>query len=171
MFSTNKTADIYIKKGSHISISGSSNVNCFTCQYTNTIAEGCQEIKYKYEDNTFSLKNAEINLKSSSFDCGGRMINKDFNALMESEKHPHIKINFEEVKVLDNSFEVIAKIEIAHKVNRYAFEISTHDKKNYLGSLELSIEDFDMEAPRKLFGAIKVDPDITINFDLNLDIE
>jgi len=171
LLSTNKTADIYIKKGSHISISGSSNVNCFTCHYTKSIAQGCQEINYEYDNNTFSLKNAEIDLESSAFDCGGKMINKDFNTLMESDEHPHVKINFEQIRVKNNDFEVIANIEIADQINQYTFIISTQDKRNYFGNLELNIEDFGMEAPKKLLGAIKVDPNIVINFDLRLEIE
>jgi len=168
---TNETADIYIKKGSQISITGNSNVNCFTCHYSQTIAEGCQQIKYEYENDSYNLKNAELNLESKAFDCGGRMINKDFNKLMESEHHPHIKISFDKIKIIENDFQVTAEIEIADKINSYDFMISSENTTNYLGTLELNIEDFGMEAPHKLFGAIKVEPDIIINFDLNLQIE
>jgi hypothetical protein len=170
-FATPKTADIYIKQGSEISITGSSNVNCFTCHYTTEIASGCQQIEYKQNSNTIYLKNAEINLKSKAFDCGGRMINKDFNTLMESDKFPHIKIIFEEIIVMENGFEIFAQIEIAQKFNQCSFIISTQNNYNYTGKLELNIKDFDMEAPRKLLGAIKVDPEIIINFDFNLDID
>lgn len=171
LLTTSETADIYIKQESQISITGNSNVNCFTCHYTKTIAEGFQQIKYEVENNEYSLKNAEIDLESNAFDCGGRMINKDFNKLMESEKHPHVKINFKEIEVVKNDFQVTAMIEIAGKTNNYTFDISSEDQKNYLGTLEINIEDFNMEGPRKLFGAIKVDPNITINFDLILEIE
>lgn len=171
LLSTNETADIYVKKGSQISITGNSNVNCFTCHYTKVIAKGCQQIKYEYNEKSYSLKNAEINLESSAFDCGGKMINKDFNNLMESEKYPHIKISFKQITPKNKDFEISARIKIAGEENEYTFTIASDDLQSYLGTLELNIEDFGMEAPRKLFGAIKVDPNIIINFDLNLEIE
>ncbi|NBC57783.1 MAG: hypothetical protein GVY05_05805 [Bacteroidetes bacterium] len=166
-----ETADIHIEKGSQISIMGSSNVNRFTCSYSKAIAPGCQVIAYDYKHDTFLLEDAIIDLKSNAFDCGGKLINKDFNELMESEEHPHIKIKFKKIEVGNDEFLVHSQIEIAHKVNSYSFTISTINNYNYCGSLELNIEDFGMEPPRKLLGAIQVDPLITINFDLNLEFK
>lgn len=168
---TNETADIHIKKGSHISISGSSNVNRFTCHYTTEIAPGCQEITYDYISGRFLLKDATIHLESKSFDCGGKLINRDFNELMKSDEYPFIEINFKEIEVIKDNFIVYTEIEIADEVNQCSFTITKPNNYNYMGNLELNIEDFGMKAPKKLLGAIKVDPNIVINFDMNLEIK
>lgn len=169
--STNKTADIHIKPGSEITISGKSNVNRFSCHYTTEIAPGCQIISYNYLNKTFVLDNAEIKLKSSNFDCGGRLINKDFNELIQSDEHPNIKIKFTKIEFENDYFKVSTRIEIAEEINDYFFIIYPQHNQHYVGDLEINIEDFDMKAPRKLLGAIKVDPHISINFDLILEID
>lgn len=169
--STNNSADVHINKGSQITISGKSNVNKFSCAYTIQIAEGCQIVNYNVFNNIITLSNAEIKLKSEAFDCGGRMINKDFKKLMKSDEYPNIIITLTQINSKENHFNVDAMIEIADQINLYTFSIIPQHGNNYKGNLELNINDFDMEAPVKLLGAIKVDPNINIEFDLNLEIK
>lgn len=169
--STNNSADVHIKKGSQITISGTSNVNQFSCAYTTRIAEGCQDVHYNFFNNIITLNNAELKLKSKAFDCGGRMINKDFNKLMQSDEYPNITITFTQIDIKEHQYKVDAMIEIADEINLYTFIILPQHGNNYKGNLELNINDFDMEAPVKLLGTIKVDPNINIEFDLNLEIK
>ncbi|WP_176752655.1 hypothetical protein [Psychroflexus sediminis] len=168
--STDNSADVHIKKGSQITISGKSNVNQFSCAYTTQIAEGGKNITYNYFSNVITLNKAEIKLKSDAFDCGGKMINKDFNELMQSEDYPNVGITLIQIAVKEKVYVVDAMIEIADEINVYSFVISPRQGDHYTGSLELNINDFDMEAPRKLLGAIKVDPNINIEFDLYLEV-
>lgn len=168
---TNNSADVHIKKESQITISGKSNVNQFSCAYTTQITEGRQTVTYNFFDNIITLNNAQIKLKSKDFDCGGRMINRDFNKLMQSDEHPYIIITLTQINIKDNSFVVDAMIEIAEEINLYTFTIQPQHGNNYKGNLGLNINDFDMEAPVKLLGAIKVDPNINIEFDLYMEIK
>ncbi len=168
--STSKTADVHIKKGSQITISGKSNVNKFSCVYTTSIAPGCQIVDYNTLSSAIILDDAKIKLKSEAFDCGGRMINRDFNKLMQSEDYPYISITLTQINLKEDVFEVEALIKIAHQTNLYAFNILPQHNNNYNGNLKLNINDFDMEAPRKLLGTIQVDPVINIEFDLNLEV-
>jgi hypothetical protein len=165
---TNNTADIHINNGSEVIIKGKSNVNRFTCEYKSTISQGCNKITYNVFDNTYLLQDASLTLTTNSFDCGGRMINKDFNKLMQTDEHPNILIKLKHIKALNNTFNVTADIHIAGKKNTYTFEMYHKKDQKYTGALSLNIEDFDMEAPNKLLGAIKVHPEIDINFDLNI---
>lgn len=168
---TNNSAEVYIKEGSQISISGKSNINQFNCDYTLQLAQGSQKVYYNFFNNVITLSNAELKLKSEAFDCGGRMINKDFNKLMQSDEHPYILINLIQIYSEASHYKIDAMIEIADEVNLYTFTVSLKDGYHYQGNLELNINDFDMQAPVKLLGAIKVDPNINIEFHLNLDIK
>ncbi len=165
-----KTAEINIKKGSEVVIEGRSNVNHFNCEYITVISKGIKEINYNIYDDTYLLNDATLSLETKAFDCGGRMINKDFNKLMQSEDHPNILIKLKHIKAYNDIFKITADIYIAGKMNTYTFEMCLNEGDNYTGMLSLNIEDFDMEAPRKLMGAIKVDPEIDINFDLDISI-
>ena len=164
------STNIYIKEGSDITIKGESNLNKFTCHYSKQIGPSCLSIDYQQHNSIIDLKKVKLELESQHFDCGGHLINKDFNELMKVQKHTHISIEFEKVKIKKDHFDVYAKITIADIANHYNFEVIHENKQNYLGSLNLNINDFDMKAPKKLLGAIKVDPNISIVFDLNLEI-
>jgi hypothetical protein len=165
-----KTVEINIKNGSEVVIDGKSNVNRFNCEYTTVISQGTKEITYNIFDDTYLLKNASLKLDTKAFDCGGRMINKDFNKLMQTDDHPNILIKLHHIKAKNDTFKITADIHIAGKKNTYIFEMCHNEGDNYTGALSLNIEDFDMEAPHKLLGAIKVHPEIDINFDLDMTI-
>ncbi|QSS98244.1 hypothetical protein [Psychroflexus sp. ALD_RP9] len=77
---------------------------------------------------------------------------------MQSEDYPYISITLTQINLKENLFEVQAIIKIAHQTKSYSFNILPQQDNNYRGYLKLNINDFDMEAPRKLLGTIQVDP-------------
>ena len=166
-----ETAEIHIKKGSEVIIEGKSNVNTFSCEYTSSITQGYNTVNYNVFDETYVFENASIILQSKEFDCGGRLINKDFNDLVQSDAHPAIKIKLQHIKARKGIFSVKTNIEIAGKNNPYTFEMCHNKDDNYSGELTLNIEDFDLKAPKKLLGTIKVAPEINIYFNLDLLIK
>ena len=167
---TNETAEIKIEKESEIVIKGKSNVNRFTCEYTTIISEGSNNITYNVVDDSYIITDAVLKISSKAFDCGGRLINKDFNELLQTEEYPHILIEPTRIKKENNTYTVTTDIQIAGKEKTYSFEMLHNKGDNYIGVLSLNIEDFEMDPPNKLMGIIKLDPHIDINFDLDLVI-
>lgn len=167
---SNEVAVIQIKNGSEVVIEGKSNLNRFTCAYNANISQGSSAVTYNIIDNTYLLEGADLTLRSNQFDCGGRLINKDFNELMQTDEYPHISIKLNHIKAKKDTYAVNTAIKIAGKSKTYTFEMCHTQNHNYTGELSLNIEDFDMQAPKKLMGAIKVDPVIVINFDMDLVI-
>ncbi len=168
--SSDKVAEIQIKEGSEIVIEGRSNLNRFSCGYDANITQSKNLITYDIVDNTFFLKDANLMLQSKQFDCGGPLINKDFNKLMQTDLYPNISIKLNQVKVEQEAYIITANIKIAGKSKKYKFDMCHNQDNNYTGELSLNIQDFDLQAPNKLLGAIKVDPVIDINFDMDLAI-
>lgn len=170
-FFNEHTAKVRIGESSQITIAGKSNVNKFDCDYISAITAHEKEIKYKKVNNALLLENAKLNLKSADFDCGGSRINKDFEELLEVEKHPHIKIDFNSIEVYRDHYRVFAEITIADISENYNFRIIKNDNNRFSGEVKININDFGMEAPRKMMGLIVVDNHIDINFDLDLEIK
>jgi len=168
---TSETAKIKIKKESEIVIKGKSNVNKFTCEYTTIISEGSNNITYNVVDDSYIITDAVLKISSKAFDCGGRLINKDFNKLLQTKEYPHILIEPTRIKKKNNTYIITTDIQIAGKEKTYSFEIQNNKGDNYIGKLSLNIEDFEMDPPNKLLGVIKIDPHIDINFDLDLVIK
>ncbi|MDN6311204.1 MAG: hypothetical protein L0J60_11045 [Psychroflexus sp.] len=166
-----QTAKIHIGESSQIIIVGKSNVNKFDCDYESSITDREKAIIYKKIDNTLQLKNAKLRLKSKTFDCGGSRINNDFDELLEVKAHPYIHIDFNRIDINTDHYHVFSKISIAKYSNDYDFSIKKNSENRYVGEVEIDINDFGMEAPRKMMGLIVVDNHIKINFDLDLNIE
>lgn len=78
-----------------------------------------------------------------------------------------------EIKALDLKLQALIEITIAGKSKSFPIEISLEEGKdtNYSSVLELNIEDFNLEAPTKMMGLIKVNNEIAINISLHVDID
>lgn len=166
-----RKAYVHIGESSQIIIAGKSNVNKFYCDYESSITDREKAIHFTRVDHTLHLKNAKLRLKSKTFDCGKSGMNNDFEELLEVKAHPYIHIDFNRIDINTDHYHVFSKISIAKYSNDYDFSIKKNSENRYVGEVEIDINDFGMEAPRKMMGLIVVDNHIKINFDLDLNIE
>ena len=110
-------------------------------------------------------------LDNSCFDCGSRVINKDFMNLLKSEEYPKIVLELKEIKKdlsTDCIVHALIEIVIAGESKSYFIPVELKDDKiiNVSGALNLNICDFNLEPPKKALGLIVVSDIIKINFDL-----
>ncbi|WP_037319021.1 YceI family protein [Salegentibacter sp. Hel_I_6] len=167
-----ETREIAILPNSNLSISGTTNINDFECDF-NTIYFKDQSFKVHYSENgdILNFKNSILPLENANFDCGNRKINKDFHDLLKSEKHPEILLKLKKIDMSrDGNALVTLTFNIAGIDKDYKFPVEiTRDKLLcFDGKLQLNIKDFNLEAPSKIFGLIVLDEEIEINFNLNI---
>jgi len=168
--SANNTV-VYIAAESSLRISGTSNINTFTCDFNTVEMMAPIPVHYVRAGSKYIFHKADLILDNLSFDCGNRGINKDFHALLKSKEYPHILIRLKEIETdSGNTSHLNAKvdIEIAGRTNTYKIPIKFELRENMciLGELKLSLDDFQLKAPKKVLGLITVHETITINFDL-----
>lgn len=97
----------------------------------------------------------------------------DENALdaLGGEKYPEIQ--FESNKVVytqNNQVTAYGKLTITHVVKEVkivAVEKKTDKGMVLQGSYEINMEEFDIEAPTAMFGMMKVDPKVSLDFSLS----
>jgi len=169
-FSANDTV-VYIAAESRLKISGTTNINTFTCDF-NT-AEMMEPILVHYEKtrSKYIFHKADLILNNQGFDCGSRGINKDFHSLLKSDQYPYILLKLKEIEVgtsVSSDLQAKVDIEIAGLTNSYTIPVKFDRKENLciLGELKLNLDDFKLKAPKKVLGLITVHETITINFDL-----
>src|SRR5690606_38238619 len=109
----------------------------------------------------------------NGFDCGGKGINRDFHGLLKSDIYPKIIIKLKEIKLYPNkknTADALIEIEIAGKSQTYHMKTEYFKNQNWIinGELKLNIQDFNLEAPKKMLGLIVVSESIEINFKLVL---
>lgn len=150
---------------STLEIHGSSNVNNFTCVFD---MEDISTVSVNYNSRTQKFESALVQFPVASFDCGGRMINRDFKELLQEKDYPRIKLRLVEIEPIEEDKALVTlEFEIAGVKNLYKMPASFAVMKGYYssrGHIELDIEDFGLEQPKKLFGMITISNKIDVHF-------
>lgn len=162
---------VLIASESKLYITGTSNVNSFTCEFNIKTLDEPIPVIYEKEKDVISFENATLTLENSCFDCGGKGINKDFYSLLKSEEHPHIYLRLKQIKRQQhdkNNIEALIEIEIAGIEKSYHMnaKLANGDDLNINGQLKLNISDFNLKAPKKMLGLIVISEIIEIHFKL-----
>lgn len=160
---------IQVLPSSELSISGDTNINQFECIFNTLYLEDCREVSYKRNGDAVTFKNAVLSLKIEGFDCGNKAINKDFHSLLNTKEYPKITLELVEITITkDKGGKARVKITIAGKEKEYHFpvDIISTPLDRFIGKLKVDIRDFELGAPKKLFGLIVIKEEIEIDFDL-----
>lgn len=162
---------VRITSQSELQINGTSNVKDFTCQYEIQNLNEPIRIHFEKEQDVIRFEKSVLILENTGFDCGGKGINKDFHGLLQSDIYPRITLTLKEIKLnphKKNIADALIDIEIAGLTNSYQMKTEFYYKQDWLilGKLKLNIKNFDLEAPKKVFGLVVVSDEIEINFKL-----
>ncbi|WP_027127050.1 YceI family protein [Gelidibacter mesophilus] len=162
---------VRITSKSELFIKGTSNVKDFICQYNIHNLDAPIKIQYENFDDLIKFEESMLILENNGFDCGGKGINSDFHDLLQSEVYPEIILRLKEIKLKPNqehSAVALVEIEIAGLKHDYHMETKFYKEQDWLisGRLKLNIKDFDLIAPKKMFGLVVVSDEIEINFNL-----
>ena len=161
---------------SQLTIQGSTNVNEFTCKIE--YCTGTDTLQYVENNSTRELRftRSSMIVPIRSFDCGSKPISRDFWKTLKSETYPNLEINFVSLQNLyfKNNSDVkgIVEITLAGVTTRYTVCYVAHIKDNgtvlLKGMQAVNFADFNLEAPRKMRGLIKVKEALNVEFNLIL---
>lgn len=162
---------VTVLPSSQLSINGDTNINKFECVFDTEYLKEAQKVYYSRRDSIMNFRGAILVLNNKGFDCGNKGINQDFHDLLKSDQYPEILLEINQVKLRTKEFGVATIcITMAGKQKYYDVPINIKDEDiaQFQGELELNIQDFNLEPPKKLFGIIVVKDEIEINFDLKV---
>lgn len=165
--------EVIVKGNSEVSISGTTNVNSFTCCYNIAKLESPIPVSFESNNQKMVFQSTALYLENTCFDCGHKAINKDLNKLLKTEEYPRIKlklISIEKTSKTKNTYNARVKIHIANSANTYTFPVQVTGSEDFhiKGSLSIDLRDYNLQAPKKMMGLIVVHDDIVVNFNLHL---
>lgn len=145
-----------------IKINGSTNINKFQC------------INNKFKNDggvyTFSEKNLpNIVLKVTDFDCGNRMMTKDFQKILNAEKYPNMTIKFISFIKNQGGFNALVEVKMMDQSKRYNIEFDIENNK-LVGRKNVKFSDFNITPPKRMGGMIVVKDDLDLIFSLTTKI-
>lgn len=165
-----------VESSSSLNIEGSSNINDFRCDITEYIKN--DTLHYNKEDRTNRLNftNSTVSLDIKRFDCHQKYITNDLRKTLKADQHPILKIQF---LAIDNfvaeadNYKVNGTLDIvlAGVVKRTQVQFlvkKENSRMQLIGEKQLKFSDFGLIPPRKLAGLIRINEEITVNFQLRL---
>ena len=151
----------------YVSIRGSSNINHFQFINYNPIipqAENTEKNNQNYRD---------IQIPVHDFKSSNNHMLSDFYKMIHATKYPYINIEIESRKMADfdegtglTNFKT--EISIAGQSKNYVVpcEVTSCENSRLVlkGNFEVELSDFNIEPPEKMFGAVRVNNEVIINF-------
>lgn len=165
-----------VQPTSKLTIDGKTNVNAFQCgtaRYTGSdtlvLIEGSRRKPF--------FQKGYVGLDAASFDCGMPVMTHDFTKTIKADQYPAISvefISFERIPIYtaQDKFKGKVKISLAGVTKTFQMDCSIEPKDSGLihlrGGRSFTFSDFELEAPKKMMGLIKVDDTLVVNFHLVL---
>lgn len=166
-----------IQKNSTITINGTTNLLSFKL-----IQRGDKLLKRNFlitatqSQNKILLSQNEHTIIVKDFNSDNKMALRDFFKLVKADIYPtfNVKLNYFEVDPKDNSKEITkalvsVDLTITGKTRQYYIAVKSNhegDVYNLRGNKKINIRDFGLVPPIEMFGLIRVNEWINIDFDI-----
>lgn len=164
-----------VEEQSVLTIHGETNVNSFTCELPGK-SENDTLIVDAPNPDYFKFEKGSVKINPQVFNCGNRLIKKDFLETLKADKYPYIYITFIDLKLDHNSSRklVAAKgnidIYICGVTRRYFINFGVEElekgKMILEGEKGLNLKEFNIETKSRFMGLIEVKDEIDIQFKL-----
>ena len=163
-----------VADNSTFEILGKTNINKFHCQSvgftgTDTITE------VLYGQKSLSEFNGGISLKAKAFDCHNRVMTRDFERTIKANEFPELRIVFFRLKQHRSKVALITgviEVTVAGKTKVSSVTATLSSDKSGSRHIEgdhiFRFSDFEIEPPRKLLGAVRVEDKFLVRFHLVL---
>jgi polyisoprenoid-binding protein YceI len=163
-----------IDSESKLSIHGATNVNTFTCNLISYSGHDTLRYFNDYTTSTLKFTTNRMTVPITSFNCGTQQISRDFQKALNSDKYPQIDINFISLdNGLTNNTEVkgVVDITLAGVTTRYSIQFGLNCTNGTIllsGTQPVNFSDFNLKAPQKFRGLIRVEEILKVEFHLVL---
>ena len=155
--------------GKTVLIKGKTSFGRFSCTYQN--GHDQDTVSFSKIANAESLM--ELSIPVASFDCGNRMLERDFGKTLKLEEFPSIEVRLDDFKLVGKQYYGDIWIKLTGKemkMERIPFTHINDEKEGNLlySEITISLDYFDLSPPKKLFGLIKVQDELKIELSLKL---
>jgi hypothetical protein len=164
-----------VQPASKLKVTGKTNVNKFTCQ----IQSYCGADTLVLQDiGTIPPRflKGNVSLEATGFNCGNAIMTTDFHKTIQSRIYPQIEITFLSLErfpsyscrnelIKSNMIISLAGVSKTFEMD-CVIEAEADGVFHLTGSRCFQFSDFNLEAPSKMFGMIKVDETLDVSFHL-----
>lgn len=157
----------------YVTIKGSTNVNEFS--FIQLLNEKESPIKFHTQEGYITIQ-----IPAHNFEASNPLMYKDFINLIKADEHPYIAIRFHynpyELYNKNGQTSAIASeiyITLAGEEKKYKIPGQIHlchDRAlRIMGDIKINLDDFQLQAPSKFMGMVKVNNEVFVNFGLRME--
>lgn len=140
-----------------IQINGKTNINTFKC------------INSKFSDTIYNFSGEwlpNINLRVSDFNCGNKMMNRDFYNTLSADSFPNMTIKFLKFSKNKDQYNAEVEVKLMNQTKKYNIDLIAEDNK-LIGKRTIKFSEFKIKTPQKFGGMIYVKDDLNLIFSLS----
>ena len=160
-------------ENSRMTIHGKTNINTFDCDYSFKDTKKMPSFHTTESSNHVVISDVNLKIPIEQCECGNKLLNKDFRATLEAQKHPYIDINisrliFKKTQDTDKERKVWANLTIAGvtKWKQINYSVKYHNDGVFdmKGQLHLNTQNFNIKKRKRFLGMVKVNDNVDISF-------
>jgi len=135
-------------------IEGSTSIGGFSCSYD-----------LLSTDTLFLNKESELSYKIPvrEFGCGNFFLNRDFRKTLKEKEYSDVVITISDLKQIKGNYFYTLHLDLAGTKKSFKDLMMTKEGKNLKGVMELKFSDFDLVAPQKFGGTIKIKNEVKLS--------
>lgn len=173
-----QTYQASLSEGSIFTLKGSSNVNEFKLVYTGGLGN-TNKVQVKKEEARLSVTSANaLNLSVMDFKSSNNYITKDFRKMLRAEVYPTLSIEPVSIwkqKNQPGKIAALINLTIAGCTRQEIVTLTLTEQKTASlqckGSHVISLKKYELTAPKKAWGTVQVNDNVTIDMLLNLQFK
>ncbi len=175
------THRLIVQPESQLTIDGRTNINAFKCAIPQYLGKDTLVLQEGGPNTRPVFVKGSVSLDASSFDCGMAMMTSDFHKTIKSESYPAIIIDFILFERLpsyaysEEKFKGIIKISLGGATKLFEMDCTIEAWPSGLihlkGGRDFKFSDFYLEAPTRMFGLVRVQESLQVNFHLVLKLD
>jgi hypothetical protein len=168
---------LIVQPASKLTIAGKTNVNSFQCAITQYTGNDTLVLQEGGHHKRPVFKQGYVGLAASSFDCGMKVMTNDFGKTIKAKDYPVVSIEFISFERApkygaEETFKGKLKISLGGVTKAFdmncTIEVKSSGHIHLLGNRDFTFSDFNLEAPSKMMGMVKVNDALKVNFHLVL---
>lgn len=165
------TLRVNVRPLSTLEIHGETNINNFTCEQTYQSPDFTQ-VELIQDGSEILFNQASLAIPVKEFDCGHKIMTRDFQEILEADRIPDLVIRLNSVTSEHDVHVADVTIRIAGKARKYKIPlrvIKHQEGMTGIGQRQVRFGEFGLEPPVKFMGMVKVKEELNISFTIRID--
>ena len=164
---------LQLLSGSGVLVHGETNLSSFCCQGGMPKAMESARADLLSEEGKVVFSGARFSVPTAQMDCGNRLMNSDLQKTLKADQHPTIQFELKSLEFSKRRGQTGGIVNLSMVVAgeqrnvQSRFNFLMDDRALYLfGKIALRFSDFHLIPPKRLGGAIQVEENFEVEFNL-----